>query len=91
MASKRDPTYFEDQPQVDALEEFAPKIREILRYYRDKRQLSSIARKFGFHLGPNFKGDAVSQSEKLKTDEIHCMERKVKRDLKRFLITVRSI
>ena len=35
--------------QVDALSEFAPRVREILRGYRKKRQLSSIAKKLGFH------------------------------------------
>ena len=38
-----------DRVQVDALEEFAPRVREILREYRDKRQLSTIARQLGFH------------------------------------------
>ena len=41
--------FIEDQEQIDALEEFAPRIREILREYRAKRQLSSIARQLGFH------------------------------------------
>ena len=49
MAKKNDSAYIEDQDQVDALEEFAPRIREILRGYRDRRQLSSIAKKLGFH------------------------------------------
>ena len=49
MAKKDDSVYIEDQTQIDALEEFAPKIREILRGYRAKRQLSSIAKKLGFH------------------------------------------
>ena len=49
MAKKDDPAYIEDQDQVDALEEFAPRIREILRDYRDKRQLSTIAKQLGFH------------------------------------------
>ncbi len=49
MDHKNDSAFIEDQNQVDALEEFAPKIREILRSYRDKRQLSSIARQLGFH------------------------------------------
>ena len=49
MAKKDDPAYIEDQAQIDALEEFAPNIREILRGYREKRQLSSIAKKLGFH------------------------------------------
>ena len=41
--------YAEDQEQIDALEEFAPKVREILRGYRKKRQLSVIATRLGFH------------------------------------------
>jgi len=49
MTKKNEPAYIEDHAQIDALEEFAPKIREILRGYRAKRQLSSIAKKLGFH------------------------------------------
>jgi DNA-binding Lrp family transcriptional regulator len=50
MAKKKDDSaYIEDQAQIDAIEEFAPKIREILREYRAKRQLSSIAKQLGFH------------------------------------------
>ena len=49
MAKKDDSAYIEDQAQIDAIEEFAPKIRDILRDYRAKRQLSSIAKKLGFH------------------------------------------
>jgi len=49
MAKKNESAYIEDQAQIDALEEFAPRIREILRSYRDKRQLSSIAKQLGFH------------------------------------------
>ena len=41
--------YVEDDNQVDALEEFAPKVREILREYRAKRKLSYIAKKLGIH------------------------------------------
>ena len=41
--------YIEDQEQVDALEGFAPKVREILLRYRKKRQLSTIATRLGFH------------------------------------------
>jgi hypothetical protein len=37
MAKKDDSAYIEDQAQVDAIEEFAPKIRELLREYRAKR------------------------------------------------------
>jgi len=39
----------EDQVQVDALAEFAPRVRKILREYRDKRQLATIAKQLGFH------------------------------------------
>jgi len=49
MSTNNKSNYIEDQDQFDALEEFAPKIRELLRAYRDKRQLASIARKLGFH------------------------------------------
>ena len=41
--------YVEDDNQVDALEEIAPKVREILREYRAKRKLSYIAKKLGIH------------------------------------------
>lgn len=49
MVKKDAGSPIEDHDQADALEELAPKIREILRGYRDKRQLSSIARKLDFH------------------------------------------
>jgi len=49
MAKKEESAYIEDHGQIDALEEFAPKIREILRHYRAKRQLSSISKQLGFH------------------------------------------
>ena len=49
MLKKDEPTYIEDNVQIDALGEFAPRIREILRDYRAKRQLSSVAKKLGFH------------------------------------------
>lgn len=49
MAKNNDSAYIEDQAQIDTLEEFAPKIREILRDYRAKRRLSSIAKRLGFH------------------------------------------
>lgn len=42
-------SHSEDQDQIDALAEFTPRIREILRDYRDNRQLSAIARQLGFH------------------------------------------
>ena len=41
--------YVEDREQNDAFKEFAPKVREILRGYRKKRQLSAIATRLGFH------------------------------------------
>jgi len=49
MPKKDNSAYIENQSQIDALEEFAPKIREILRKYRAKRQLSSISKQLGFH------------------------------------------
>ena len=39
----------EDDIGLDAYEQFAPRVRKILRRYRDKRKLSSIARELGFH------------------------------------------
>jgi hypothetical protein len=39
----------EDESQVDALEPFAPKVREILREYKARRKLASIAKALGFH------------------------------------------
>jgi hypothetical protein len=44
MANRDESAYIEDQARINALEEFSPKIREILRGFRDKRQLSSIAK-----------------------------------------------
>ena len=49
MVKKDDSAYIEDKTQIDALEEFSPKIREILREYSANRQLSSIAKKLSFH------------------------------------------
>ena len=49
MTRKDDFAYIDDETQIDALEEFAPRVREILRGYRDKRLLSSIAKQLGFH------------------------------------------
>jgi hypothetical protein len=34
---------------ADAIEEFAPEVRNILREIRKKRKLSAVARKLGFH------------------------------------------
>ncbi len=50
MTKKDDSAYIEDQAQVNALKEFTPKIREILREYRAKRRLSSIAKRLGFYV-----------------------------------------
>ena len=41
------PNYVEDNGQVDALGEFAPRVRDILRDYRDKRQLKVAADQAG--------------------------------------------
>lgn len=49
MTKKDESGHIEDQTQIDALEEFAPRIREILGEYKAKRQLSFIAKKLGFH------------------------------------------
>ena len=49
MAKKDYSANIEDQPQIDVLEEFASNIRKILRDYKAKRQLSSIAKRLGFH------------------------------------------
>jgi len=44
MAKKNSSAYIEYQAQIDALYEFSPEIREILRENRARRQLSSIAK-----------------------------------------------
>ena len=49
MTQNFDNYYLEDETQVDALEEFAPKIREILIGFKKERRLSSIAKKLGIH------------------------------------------
>jgi hypothetical protein len=49
MLKSNNDSHAEDQTQIDALAEFTPRIREILRENRDNRQLSSIARQLGFH------------------------------------------
>jgi len=41
--------YMENNKQVDALDEFAPKIRVILRGFKKERRLSSIAKKLEIH------------------------------------------
>ena len=42
-------TFSQDEDKADLLEEFAPRVRELLVAYRDKRQLSSIAERIGIH------------------------------------------
>ena len=37
------------EDQADVLEEFAPRVRELIMAYRDKRQLSRIAERIGIH------------------------------------------
>ena len=49
MEIRKEKRQIEDQEQIDALEQFAPKVREILRQYKKKRKLSSIANQLGFH------------------------------------------
>lgn len=49
MLKNLDARHIKGQKQVDNIAVFSPKVREILRGYRDKRQLSSIARRLGFH------------------------------------------
>ena len=49
MSGRDHNEYIEDNAQIDALDEFAPRIRQILREYRKKRQLAAIAKKLGFH------------------------------------------
>ena len=39
----------EDNAQLNALEAFAPRIRELIRWLRDERQLAVIANRLGFH------------------------------------------
>jgi hypothetical protein len=41
--------YHDEKLGQDPFEEFAPQVRKILRRYRKKRKLSSIARQLGFH------------------------------------------
>ena len=41
--------HVEAKAQVDAYAEFAPRVREILKGYRDKRQLKKVAEKAGIN------------------------------------------
>jgi len=41
--------FFSEQELIQVLEEFAPRVREILMAYRDKRQFTSIAQRIGIH------------------------------------------
>ena len=47
MKQKYEDYYVEDREQIKAIEEFAPRIREIIGEYRDSRQLTSIAKRLG--------------------------------------------
>ena len=47
MTQKYQNHYVEDREQVDALDEFAPRIRKIIARYRNERKLSSIAKRLG--------------------------------------------
>ena len=49
MKSLENNTFSQDEDQADVLEEFAPRVREILMAYRRKRQFSRIAERMGFH------------------------------------------
>jgi hypothetical protein len=49
MKQKYQNYYVEDNEQIDALVEFAPRIREIVGEYRNERKLSSIAKRLGIN------------------------------------------
>ena len=49
MKSLENNTFSQDDDQPDVLEEFAPRVREILMAYRDKRQFTKIAGRIGIH------------------------------------------
>ena len=49
MKSSENNIFSQDEDQTDALEEFAPRVRELIRAYRDKRKLTSIAERIGIH------------------------------------------
>jgi hypothetical protein len=48
MEPKNGISGFEDIEQLDALSQFAPSVRDILREYRKQRQLSRIAKQLGY-------------------------------------------
>ena len=47
MKQKYQDYHVEDGEQINALEEFAPRIREIIGEYRNERKLTSIAKRLG--------------------------------------------
>ena len=49
MIIDKNDEYFGESRPADAIEEFAPDVRKILREFRKKRKLSEVARKLGFH------------------------------------------
>jgi len=49
MKTTENTSYSQDDYQADALEEFAPRVRELLTAYRDKRQFTRIADRIGIH------------------------------------------
>ena len=49
MEQKLTDHFIEDKNQLAALEEFAPRVREILRGYKAKRKLSTIAKQLEIH------------------------------------------
>ena len=59
----------EDLPGEDVLEAFAPRVREILEGFRDRRRLSAIARNLGFNV--------ARLTEMITRDESGAFRRKV--------------
>ena len=49
MVRKDQNHYVEDGKQINALEEFAPRIREIIVEHRNERQLSAIAKRLSIN------------------------------------------
>ena len=49
MKSLENTTFSQNEEQADVLEEFSPRVRELLIAYRDKRQFTRIADRIGIH------------------------------------------
>ena len=49
MKSHENNNFSSEQELTQVLDEFAPRVREILMAYRDKRQFTSIAQRIGIH------------------------------------------